>query len=692
MSFDIAGGLRNLLPGPLDSLRGPYDSLAAANGAVPSTVVNGKNFREGKFVEIGTNGVYKTYWWRGTGQYLNSDLEEYVIDPDLSDYPTLDEVYTKNEVYNKTETLPASQIYAKNQLYTKSQIDQAIIGLSPDSEALIPIFDSKVGKYTISDIRGISNAGISNAYVIDLGQEGDFHVDITDSTSTDNGGNVIVDAIGRRWKRSGSVINVDDFGAKGDGVTDDTLAIQNCFNSIKSYSTIHFSSNKNYKFTRVTLSRANVNLSGNKALLNGIIQIGDETPRTYNCNISDFVFASLNNPIEISKCRRLAIHHNTFLNSDKAVYVMPVDGIDHVNAQINTNDNIFNQVKYCMYVDNTEGGSWQKTSDCHFSRNIANTALITSFHAEGIDGLIYSENVIFTPADAVNKPNKKHHIRINRYSNWIAISNNNFFESGEESIYVENCQVLTITGGNWAWTGQNKPSSIIYSYNDIATTSRPQITISGSDFNCFTKDVVELSGTVYPRVHISAQVYYRNDSPGYIGNVDLSTFDHYVISGPDPLTQYVDATMCNKVVNLKSSNIGGISSKRLRELNFSAISSIEKQAVPIVANTAKLICGVSDSIGGVDNYAGSLIINSKSATTNGANSAIYEINISKSASGQTPIAKVVSQSGLVNGSGTSHPSFYFTIVGDKIYANPINLTAGNFWFYIQSKGNIILID
>lgn len=144
MSFDIAGGLRNLLPGPLDVLRGPYDSLAAANGAVPSTVVNGKNFREGKFVEIGTNGVFKTYWWRGTGQYLNSDLEEYVIDPDLSDYPTLDEVYTKDQVYSKGETLPASQLYTKSQVYTKAQVDQAIIGGSPDPQYWGDIFGSKL--------------------------------------------------------------------------------------------------------------------------------------------------------------------------------------------------------------------------------------------------------------------------------------------------------------------------------------------------------------------------------------------------------------------------------------------------------------------------------------------------------------------------------------------------------------------
>lgn len=556
----------------------------------------------------------------------------------------------------------------------------------------LPISEEVAIKTTISKIRSFSG-DLSSTIFTTTDIEGSWKYDPLDTTSLDDLGTTLVTEDGKRIKRNYvGAINVDWYGAVGNGFINDTLAIQKCFNSIKNFSTIEFSSNKTYKFDRVILNKENVNLKGNKANIIGTIQIGDDIPRVYNSNISDFIFSTLTNPIEISKGRRISINHNTFINCDKSVYVMPVTGADHINAQINVNDNIFNQVKYCMYIDNTVGGSWQITSDCNFSRNIANTAFITSFHAEGLDGLLYADNVIFTPSDPINEVNRKHHIRINRYSNWISISDNNFFESGEESIYVENCQVLTITGGNWAWTGQNKPSSIIYSYNDIATTSRPQITISGPNFNCFTKDVLEITGSVYPRVYISGNVYYRNDSPGYTGDVDLSTFNHYIISAPDALTQYLDNTTYNKIINLKSSNVGGISSKRNRELNFSAISSIEKPTITVVANTSRLICGIGDSIGGIDNYAGSLVVNVKSATTNGANSAIYELNISKSAAGQTPVVKVVSQSGLVNGSGTSHPSFYFTVVGDNIYANPINLTAGNFWFYIQSKGNIILID
>ncbi|MFM0513097.1 glycosyl hydrolase family 28-related protein [Paraburkholderia sp. RL17-373-BIF-A] len=58
------------------------------------------------------------------------------------------------------------------------------------------------------------------------GGGGPYEVDPLDTTSADNGGSILVDALGRRCKLVGNPDwYVEQFGAKGDGVADDTAAI-----------------------------------------------------------------------------------------------------------------------------------------------------------------------------------------------------------------------------------------------------------------------------------------------------------------------------------------------------------------------------------------------------------------------------------------------------------------------------------
>ncbi|MBP1988479.1 glycosyl hydrolase family 28-related protein [Paenibacillus eucommiae] len=145
---------------------------------------------------------------------------------------------------------------------------------------------------TIAELRAKTNAQPDDIYyVTNHGQEGHFYYDSTDSTSLDNTGTVLVSVSGARFKRIyEGELNIQWFGAKGDGVTDDTQAVQACFDTAK-YGTI-FIPEGTFILTSPIIVPEGTSIRGN----------GYESKlRAIACDCLSFAISNIISPIVVEK-------------------------------------------------------------------------------------------------------------------------------------------------------------------------------------------------------------------------------------------------------------------------------------------------------------------------------------------------------------------------------------------------------
>lgn len=118
---------------------------------------------------------------------------------------------------------------------------------------------------TIAEMRAMAAAPTVDLYVVtDAGKEGCFRYDALDTTTADDTGTVIVAAGGARFKRvhDGRGVSVKWFGAVGDGLADDTAAIQAAMDCMPEGGIVFFPDGTYRTTSRLIVKHRNVMLTG----------------------------------------------------------------------------------------------------------------------------------------------------------------------------------------------------------------------------------------------------------------------------------------------------------------------------------------------------------------------------------------------------------------------------------------------
>lgn len=140
---------------------------------------------------------------------------------------------------------------------------------------------------SISDLKSIDSSKVKSSFVLGYYVKGDggggaYYFDSTDTASLDNGGTVIVAVDGGRWKLSQQGrVSVKQFGAKGDGATDDSGAITRAHTAIPA---LYYPASTYRCASKITLSGQVLMLGdapgASKLLFNGSTQGVDITQQS----------------------------------------------------------------------------------------------------------------------------------------------------------------------------------------------------------------------------------------------------------------------------------------------------------------------------------------------------------------------------------------------------------------------------
>ncbi|WP_426325716.1 hypothetical protein [Microbacterium sp. E-13] len=519
-------------------------------------------------------------------------------------------------------------------------------------------------------------------------------------------------ALGATYVDKGKVsVNVRDYGAVGDNVTDDSaafLAAEAALGAKGGVIRVPQTSAGYYLATPVNFTKRWVRILGEGAEVRGTFIFGkpgnaSTTPNPVqhmNGSISgiNFVFTGVaadRNAIMFRNCRQFEVTQCQFTNCDKAILLDAGTGAAfHSISSINIHHNQFFTCNY--HVKGIDGNAWASAaiSDCVIDTNIMNLALIRNVDLQQIDGVHISGNVMFMIgySNYGSEPNillKEQNVYVGS-SNGLQIHSNQFFEAGYEGVLADNCRGANISG-NWiARPGQRDLRSGI----KVTGLTNSVIEITNNRPELYTKHGVEILGTTASPATLTGNTgRYDAATPTYWGASEggaaLSSISHGLVAvdaaftGPVPDTGSHHSVTTGENIRLEQLHAGVRSYQRIGQWAVFANRIVSSATFTTLGTTG--VGELRDATMTAANYGGMVLVTAKRSASSSAKTSSYVLLI------QGTTVNLVSAAGLTTGAAADDPSFTWSVSSNILRATAVGATSGSFTFEHTTLGNILVV-
>lgn len=512
------------------------------------------------------------------------------------------------------------------------------------------------------------------------------------------------------WKRAPKRA-LTFYDADPTGVADASAAFATALSEVPAGGTLEIPLGT-FKLPDVSITRADVNVEG-PGTVNGRITIG-QADRTLNLQgrgfqgvkfvrsgpVADPTFAG----IRVINVERLRVQGCWFQNMSSAIYSYANAGNDVAKSIIV--DNKYYNVGYFYRAVNASDAVWRAHADIDMFNNEGH-ARITHVKMDSVDGLTAIGNRFFFFGNAAQDQQKERHFDIG-FSDWLKIKSNVLFESGLESIYLEDPNHFEVEDNHIAWPSQRANRDAISITAGVGrsgdATAAPRTdlfgTVGGGNISQWAKNAIGFygSGRVDHVVVLPMSLERASGNPPtYYGTEQLGTPRRVFLSGTltnlSPGTPAYNGDLQGTIFDEIRSRV--TATERWLHPRAKEVALPSRDQTINQKTTLFILRDLNQQSTATTIVAGRILldIRSVSAVPSPAKAAVYDILVGTSPDG-TKTCQVMGAAGSSIAAVANTPAFTFTVEHDGsnlvLRATPVGTTAGAFAYSAVSTGNLIL--